>query len=138
MTKELCPADIDDADLMDEEVLRSSGEGERRCFEVPSGTKKMRLDAFLGSVVDFSRSRIKRLVEQGDCLVDGALCADADYRVRPGQMVELVMPGASDVLVPEEGPLDIVYADEDIAVINKPAGLTMHPCPSCPSGTLVH
>lgn len=48
------------------------------------------------------------------------------------------MPGASDALVPEEGPLDIVYSDADIAVVNKPAGLTMHPCPSCPSGTLVH
>ncbi len=138
MSSELLPADIDDADLMDDEALRCPEDGERRRFEVPSGTKKMRLDAFLGSVLELSRSRIKKLVEQGSCLVDGAPCTDADFRVRPGQSVEFVMPGASDALVPEDGPLDIVYADDDMAVVNKPAGLTMHPCPSCPSGTLVH
>lgn len=107
-------------------------------FTVPAGMKKTRLDAFLGSVADLSRSRIKRLVEQGDCTVDGVSCTDADFKVRPGQVVTLRMPEASDVLVPEEGPLEVVYADEDIAVVNKPAGLTMHPCPSCPTGTLVH
>ena len=138
MSNDIRSPEFDDADFMDDENLRTSEEGERRCFEVPAGTKKMRLDAFLGSVVDLSRSRIKKLVEQGGCAVDGVPCRNADFRVRPGQQVELVMPGASDVLVPENGPLDIVYSDEDIAVINKPAGLTMHPCPSCPSGTLVH
>ena len=138
MSNDIRSPEFDDADFMDDENLRTSEEGERRCFEVPAGTKKMRLDAFLGSVVDLSRSRIKKLVEQGGCAVDGVPCSDADFRVRPGQQVELVMPGASDVLVPENGPLDIVYSDEDIAVVNKPAGLTMHPCPSCPSGTLVH
>lgn len=122
----------------DDDALQTPCGGQKRRFEVPAGTKKMRLDAFLGAAAELSRSRVKKLVEQGDCLVDGAPCADADYRVRPGQIVELSMPGASDALVPEEGPLDIVYSDADIAVVNKPAGLTMHPCPSCPSGTLVH
>lgn len=122
----------------DDDALQTPCGGQKRRFEVPAGSKKMRLDAFLGAAAELSRSRVKKLVEQGDCLVDGAPCADADYRVRPGQIVELSMPGASDALVPEEGPLDIVYSDADIAVVNKPAGLTMHPCPSCPSGTLVH
>ncbi|WP_346665699.1 dephospho-CoA kinase [uncultured Mailhella sp.] len=122
----------------DDDVLQTPCDGQKRRFEVPAGSKKMRLDAFLGTAAELSRSRVKKLVEQGGCLVDGAPCADADYRVRPGQIVELSMPGASDALAPEEGPLDIVYSDADIAVVNKPAGLTMHPCPSCPSGTLVH
>ncbi len=125
----------EEPDIDDE--LTSSADG-AASFTVPAGMKKTRLDAFLGSVADLSRSRIKRLVEQGDCTVDGSACTDADFKVRPGQVVTLRMPGTSDALVPEEGPLDVVYADEDIAVVNKPAGLTMHPCPSCPQGTLVH
>lgn len=129
-------ADMDVAD--DDMVCSGCGEGEIRRFTVPEGMKKTRLDAFLGSVVGLSRSRIKKLVEQGFCLVDGLRCPDADFRVRPGQTVDFRMPEASDILVPEEGPLDIVYGDRDIVVVNKPAGLTMHPCPSCPSGTLVH
>lgn len=128
--------DAEEPDI-DDELTSSAGGGLAR-FTVPEGTKKTRLDAFLGSAADLSRSRIKKLVEQGDCTVDGSACTDADFKVRPGQVVELRMPEASEVLVPEEGPLDVVYADEDIAVVSKPAGLTMHPCPSCPQGTLVH
>ena len=140
MTDHIRPEDVaDDEEYADDEALQPlTCREDRRLFKVPEGTKKMRLDAYLGSVVDLSRSRIKKLVEQGGCLVDGEPCEDADYRIRPGQRVELVMPGASETLVPEDGPLDIVYVDDDIVVVNKPAGLTMHPCPSCPSGTLVH
>ena len=113
-------------------------EERRRVFEVPESARKERLDAFLSSMTGESRSRIKKIVERGDCLVDGLPCVGADTRLRPGQTVEIFLPGPSDALIPEKGPLDILYSDEDIAVINKPAGLTMHPCPSCPSGTLVH
>ena len=135
----LASGNCGDADISDDDdVTVSSGLTGKRCFTVPEGTKPIRLDAFLSSVAEFSRSRIKRLVEQGSCRVDGRVCADADVRVRPGQQVELCMPDASDALVPEAGDLDIVYSDDDIVVVNKPAGLTMHPCPSCPSGTLVH
>ena len=127
-----------DMDFLDEEMSGPlSGEGETCRFTVTGIAGKTRLDAFLCSVTDFSRSRIKKLVEQGACLVDGMPCADADFRVRSGQVVDFRMPEASDALVPEDGPVDVLYSDEDIAVINKPAGLTMHPCPSCPSGTLV-
>ena len=124
----------EESDILEEEGLRE----EERIFVVPQGSRKMRLDAFLGSVAELSRSRLKKLVEQGRCTVEGALCTDADARVRPGWSVALRMPAASEKLRPEEGPLDIVYSDEDIAVVNKPSGLTMHPCPSCPEGTLVH
>ena len=116
----------------------SSGQGEMVQFTVPESAGKLRLDAFLSSVVELSRSRVRKLVEQGACLVDGRCCTAADARVRPGQSVDFRMPSASEALVPEEGALDVLYCDEDIAVVNKPAGLTMHPCPSCPEGTLVH
>ena len=134
MTEEKTPFD-EDIELSEEE---GGSAGEERLFPVPEGTRRVRLDAFLSSVAELSRSRVKKLVEQGSCTVDGILCTDADTRVRPGQNVTLRMPGASEVLLPEEGPLDIVYSDEDIVVVNKPAALTMHPCPSCPTGTLVH
>ena len=138
MTDMRDPRETEGLEFSDDDATPPSDEGEARRFTVPAGTKKMRLDAFLGSAAELSRSRVKKLVERGDCLVDGVCCSDADFRVRPGQTVELRMPGASEELAPEEGPLDVVYADDDIAVIDKPAGLTMHPCPSCPSGTLVH
>ena len=139
MTERTCPSGaFDDVELFDDDMPDSSGEGELKRFTVPADAKKTRLDAFLGSVAELSRSRIKKLVEQGSCLVDGTLCTDADFKVRPGQNVDLRIPSASDELVPEDGPLNVVYADEDIVVVDKPAGLTMHPCPSCPSGTLVH
>lgn len=133
MSEHTLPTGVWDEDLTEEEIR-----DEERVFIVPENARKMRLDAFLGSVADFSRSRLKKLVEQGRCTVEGAICTDADTRVRPGWSVTLRLPGASEELTAEEGPLDIVYSDEDIAVVNKPAGLTMHPCPSCPKGTLVH
>lgn len=111
--------------------------GEDRMFLVPEGTGKVRLDAFLSSAAELSRSRVKKLVEQGMCRVDGALCTNADMRVHPGQGVTLRMPPVIDALLPEQGPIDIVYCDDDIVVVNKPPALTMHPCPSCPQGTLV-
>ncbi len=131
------PGDGEELDFSDDDAP-SSGQGEMVQFTVPESAGKLRLDAFLSSAVELSRSRVRKLVEQGACLVDGRCCTAADFRVRPGQNVDFRMPSASETLVPEEGALDVVYSDENIVVVNKPAGLTMHPCPSCPEGTLVH
>jgi len=128
---------LDDEQACGEESPSCAAEDAPLVFDVPAG-KKPRLDAFLSSMCDESRSRLKKLVEQGRCKVDGQVCTDADQKVRPGQRVELSLPAASNVVEPEEGPLEILYRDADLAVVNKPAGLTMHPCPSCPKGTLVH
>ena len=128
---------LDDEQACGEESPSCAAEDAPLVFDVPAG-KKPRLDAFLSSMCDESRSRLKKLVEQGRCKVDGQVCTDADQKVRPGQRVELRLPAASNVVEPEEGPLEILYRDADLAVVNKPAGLTMHPCPSCPKGTLVH
>ena len=128
---------LDDEQVCGEESSSCAGEELPLVFEVPAG-KKPRLDAFLSSVCDESRSRLKKLVEQGRCTVDGQVCVDADQKVRPGQRVELRLPASGNAVEPEEGPLEILYRDADLAVVNKPIGLTMHPCPSCPKGTLVH
>lgn len=98
----------------------------------------MRLDAFLSRFDDISRSRAKKIVEEGLCLINGKPCLSADSRVVEGAELEFSTPELFAALKPEEGELDIIYRDEHFAVINKPVGLTVHPCPSCPEGTLAH
>ena len=101
----------------------------------------MRLDRFLGEALreqDVSREKIKRAIRDGGCLVDGSTCTDVSAKVGPGQRVELRMEAEPTSVQPEEGDLEILYQDEWIAVLNKPAGMTVHPAPSCPEGTLVH
>ena len=87
---------LDDEQSCESAPACAAGE-EPLVFEVPAG-KKPRLDAFLSSMCDESRSRLKRLVEQGLCTVDGQICMDADQKVRPGQKVELRLPAASNAV----------------------------------------
>ena len=108
-------------------------------FTVEEG--RIRLDRFLGEALreqDVSREKVKRAIREGGCLVDGALCSDAAAKVRAGQSVVLRMESEPSRVEPEEGELAVLYQDDFLAVINKPAGLTVHPAPSCPEGTLVH
>ncbi len=102
---------------------------------------RTRLDRFLGDALreqDVSREKIKRAIRDGGCLVDGAACTDVSAKVGPGQRVDLRMEAEPTSVRPEEGDLEILYQDEWLAVLNKPAGMTVHPAPSCPEGTLVH
>ncbi|MBP3731259.1 MAG: dephospho-CoA kinase [Mailhella sp.] len=131
-------ADIPEDDHIGLQDDKSSDAGFRTVRSAVPPGPKIRLDAFLAAASGESRSHVKKLVEQGLCLVDGKQCSTADFRLRSGQKTELSIPLPSASPVPEEGPLDILYSDEDIAVVNKQAGLTMHPCPSCPQGTLVN
>ena len=89
---------LDDEQACGEESPSCAAEDAPLVFDVPAG-KKPRLDAFLSSMCDESRSRLKKLVEQGRCNVDGQVCTDADQKVRPGQRVELRLPAASNVVV---------------------------------------
>lgn len=98
----------------------------------------MRLDAFLSQATGLSRARLKKAVQQGQCRVDGTTRAEADLRLAPGQTIRLDLPVEHTALLPEQGDLVVLYRDEHLAVLDKPAGLTVHPCPSCPEGTLVH
>ena len=98
-----------------------------------------RLDTFLARHgPSLTRSQAQRLLEEGCVLLNGDH-PKAGHRLRPGDRVYLEMPAPRPVdLVPEIIPLEVVYQDEEIIVIDKPAGLPVHPGPGHPSGTLVN
>lgn len=85
-----------------------------------------------------SRSRIKSAIEEGRVTVNGERCRAA-YRLRAGEIVELVIrPPRPSNLIPEAIPLDVRYEDAHLLVVNKPAGMVVHPAAGHWSGTLVH
>ncbi len=101
----------------------------------------LRLDVFLAGVLagrGLSREKIKQCIKDGRVSLDGEPCSSPRTPVRPGCRVAVGVPEAVSRLTPEEGELTVLYQDRFLAVINKPAGLTVHPCPSCPQGTLAH
>ena len=98
-----------------------------------------RLDAFLAArVPGWSRARLQGLIEDAAVLVDGRPAKPA-YRVRAGDCleIELTLPLA-ETFAPEDIPLDIKYEDDDLVVINKPAGLVVHPAAGISHGTLAN
>lgn len=98
-----------------------------------------RLDKFLARSTGLSRMRLKGLIEAGQATIDGATIEDASARVKPGQMVTLgVPPAAPATPQAQEIPLVVVYEDVDLIVIDKPAGLVVHPAPGNPDHTLVN
>lgn len=98
-----------------------------------------RLDAYLTSEINgWSRSRLRRLIDDGEVLVNGSE-AKPSYKVREDDEIEVELtelPAA--VFEPEDIPLDIVYEDDFLAVINKPAGMVVHPGAGITSGTLAN
>lgn len=97
-----------------------------------------RLDRILRQALPgLSRGAVQRAIRQGCALVDGMPVSAPDFRPRAGQTVRLDLPETETRLAPEAGELCIVHEDRDFIVCCKPAGLTVHPCPSCPERTLV-
>ncbi|MFW5947762.1 MAG: RluA family pseudouridine synthase [Gemmatimonadota bacterium] len=109
-----------------------------RRLEVETGEGE-RLDAWVAARVEgLSRSRVARLIDDGRIRLNGAPARKSE-RVAVGDIVEVeVPPPAPSQVEPESIPLDIVYEDGDLAVINKPAGLVVHPAPGHRTGTLVN
>jgi 23S rRNA pseudouridine1911/1915/1917 synthase len=101
-----------------------------------------RLDRIIAAArPEFSRSRVKSLIEQGHLRLAGAAGTidDPAYRVKPGQIFELRVPEAKPAKPQGQSMhLDIVYEDEDLIVIDKPAGMVVHPAPGNPDFTLVN
>jgi 23S rRNA pseudouridine1911/1915/1917 synthase len=110
---------------------------ERIEFQVLEG--KTRLDKVLaGQVPDLSRSAAQRLIEAGRVTVNGDP-VKASYKVSPGDQVVAFLPSDTPPgLVPEAIPLQIVYEDQALLVVDKPAGMVVHPAPGHPGGTLVN
>jgi 23S rRNA pseudouridine1911/1915/1917 synthase len=98
-----------------------------------------RLDSFLAShLLEVSRTRIQRAIEDGDVLVNQR-AAKPSYRLRAGDQVEVDLPEPPPVeLIPEPIRLNIVYEDDDLIVVDKPAGMVVHPGAGIESGTLAN
>lgn len=122
----------------DRGLARHRPQAVRLELTVPPEEAGARLDTYLAHAVpDLSRSRAERLIEEGLVLVDGRPARPAT-RVQAGTRVTVELPPPQPLaLVPEPIPLRIVYEDPDILVIDKPAGLVVHPAPGHPTGTLV-
>jgi 23S rRNA pseudouridine1911/1915/1917 synthase len=105
---------------------------------VPDNAAGERLDRFLASLPEVgSRGTAERLVEAGGVLVDGKR-ENKSHRLAGGEEVEFEPPGREPELAPEAMDLRLVHADEHLVVVDKPAGLVVHPAPGHSSGTLVH
>ena len=98
-----------------------------------------RIDAWLAAHVEgLTRSAAAKLMESGGVAVNGASAAK-NYRLTGGETVEVTRPEAEEIAVePQDIPLDVVYEDQDVIVVNKPVGLVVHPAPGHPDGTLVN
>jgi 23S rRNA pseudouridine1911/1915/1917 synthase len=109
-----------------------------RHFIVSGSDAGQRLDVFLAGASGLSRSRVQRLIADGQVLVAGK-AQKPHYRVCAGEGIQLRVPPATPLaLVPEAIPLDILYEDEDLLVLDKPAGMVVHPGAGRATGTLVH
>ena len=97
-----------------------------------------RLDAFIASQTELTRSGAVKLIESGSALVNGKP-SQKKYMVCPGDTVEIILPEPKEYEAEAENiPLDVVYEDEYIIVINKPSGMVVHPAPGNYTGTLVN
>ena len=97
-----------------------------------------RLDSFLSKESGLSRSKVKKLLDEGFVYINGAVCKNASIHLIEGEEIIMNNPQVTNTLVASDTPLEIIYQDADITVINKKPGLTVHPCPSCEEETLVH
>ena len=98
-----------------------------------------RLDAFLAlNLEGKTRSAVQKLMDQGKVLVNGKAGRKND-KVKPGDSIQVEIPEPEPLeLLPQDIPLDIVYEDEHLLVVNKPKGMVVHPAPGNPDGTLVN
>ncbi|TNC70886.1 RluA family pseudouridine synthase [Rubellimicrobium roseum] len=114
---------------------------ERLCFEIAAEPPR-RLDKALARDVpdeSLSRSRLARLITEGAVRVDGQVAVDPSAPVATGARVEITLgPPEESHIGPEAIPLSVVWEDADLIVVDKPAGMVVHPAPGSPAGTLVN
>lgn len=112
---------------------------EPQLLNVTIDTAGARLDSLLAShLAEVSRTRIQRAIEDGDILVNQHVVKPS-HRVRAGDQIEIDLPEPSPVeLIPEAIPLNVVYEDGDLIVVDKPAGMVVHPGAGIESGTLAN
>ncbi|WWR14581.1 RluA family pseudouridine synthase [Lachnospiraceae bacterium JLR.KK008] len=108
-------------------------------FRVTEDMEEVRIDKCLSMLMDtISRTYIQKLVKEEQVLVSG-VPVKANYKVKADDLLQITVPQAMEPdIVPEAMPLDILYEDSDVLVINKPKGIVVHPAPGHYSGTLVN
>lgn len=117
-----------------------SGLYEHYRFTVDKGQSLLRIDKFLrGRIENVSRSRVQTAADAG-CIIVNGKAVKSSYKVKPADVISIVMPyeRRETEIIPENIPLTIVYEDDDVLVIDKPAGLVVHPGHGNYSGTLVN
>jgi len=137
--------DTDDPDIIEEDLLDVSDGSDNKLYEqyrfvADAGQTLLRIDKFLVCrITKVSRNRIQDAADAGFVLVDGKP-VKSSYKVKPLDVVSIMVtkPPVDTELVPEDIPLDIVYEDTDILVVNKPAGMVVHPGHGNYTGTLVN
>lgn len=135
--------DIQDYPEDEDDLAGDSVEGTRYehfRFVADKGQSLLRIDKFLADRIEgISRNRIQQAAE-AQCILVNGVAVKSNYRVKPLDVVTIVMdrPRRELVILPEEIPLDIVYEDEDLMVINKPPGMVVHPGHGNYTGTLVN
>ena len=119
--------------------MRVGKEMDEFCFEISEETEDERIDKCLAALIDsLSRSYIQKMIRQGQVTVNGTAVKDS-YRTVCGDHIQLLLPEAVEPeIVPEDIPLDILYEDDDVIVVNKPKGMVVHPAAGHYSGTLVN
>jgi len=109
-------------------------------FKITGSDEGRRLDKYLVDRLpkEFSRAHIQKLVSEASVLLDG-VAAKNSHRLGKGQIVDVVIPApVESFMEPENIPIEIVYEDKDVIVVNKQAGLVVHPAPGNYTGTLVN
>lgn len=110
---------------------------EKFCYE---GEKAGRLDKFLVTCLpEFSRARLQGLIEDGFVLINGVPAKKSGQAIESGAEIEVrIPPPVPSGLIGENIPLDIIFENDDLIIVNKPAGMVVHPAAGHDSGTLVH
>ena len=107
---------------------------------VDETTTGQRLDKFIASDIDeLSRSQVQKLIEKGNVFADEEIIADNDFKTRLGDIYQITIPNPEEPTpVAQDIKIDVLYEDKDIIVVNKPAGMTVHPGAGINTGTLVN
>ena len=124
----------------DDDLLFDPQDGTVHTLTVAPPQAGLRLDRWLAeSLPELSRSRLQALIEQGALRSGEAAVGNASRKVKADEIFELTVPPAEPAMPrPQDIPLDIVYEDDDLIVIDKPAGMVVHPAPGSADGTLVN
>lgn len=103
-------------------------------------TLKVRIDRFISdNLSNFSRAQVQKLIESGCVFVDDEMIVDKSFKTRLGDIYQInVPPPVEAIPIAQDIPLDILYEDEDLIVVNKPAGMTVHPAAGVYQNTLVN